>query len=183
LKTNTNNTTTTTDTSSDVVVASNTLEEQQSPPKDLSLDSQRTWGPCYPPLNSRSNNNDWDSELQLLAHGDREGSDANSNSNTNANLPYARKTWNPSTPVAGLCRPGFLIIGAGKCGTSSLYHYLVGHPRVLPAYTKQIHYFKVRTNHYIKKGRQPHTIYLPPKCCVFAPLSQPLFVSTILQNH
>ena len=23
----------------------------------------------------------------------------------------------------GWCRPGFLIIGAGKCGTSSLYHY------------------------------------------------------------
>ena len=42
----------------------------------------------------------------------------------------------------GWCRPGFLIIGAGKCGTSSLYHYLVGHPRVLPAIEKQIHYFK-----------------------------------------
>ncbi|KAL3906004.1 MAG: hypothetical protein SGILL_009452, partial [Bacillariaceae sp.] len=42
----------------------------------------------------------------------------------------------------GGCRPGFLIIGAGKCGTSSLYHYLIGHPRVLPAFEKQIHYFK-----------------------------------------
>ena len=73
---------------------------------------------------------------------------------------------------AGHCRPGFLIIGAGKCGTSvrlvlcfasafthhvflcfvvapnatlqSLYHYLTEHPRVLPASEKQIHYFKVR---------------------------------------
>ena len=27
---------------------------------------------------------------------------------------------------------------------SSLYHYLVGHPRVLPASKKQIHYFKVQ---------------------------------------
>lgn len=44
--------------------------------------------------------------------------------------------------LSGLCRPGFIIIGAGKCGTSSLYHYLVGHPRVLPAKNKQIHYFK-----------------------------------------
>jgi hypothetical protein len=44
--------------------------------------------------------------------------------------------------VVGWCRPGFLIIGAGKCGTSSLYHYLIGHPRVLPAIEKQIHYFK-----------------------------------------
>lgn len=42
----------------------------------------------------------------------------------------------------GWCRPGFLIIGAGKCGTSSLYHYLNGHPRILPAIEKQIHYFK-----------------------------------------
>ena len=45
--------------------------------------------------------------------------------------------------VEGGCRPGFLIIGAGKCGTSSLYQYLVGHPRVVPAFEKQIHYFKV----------------------------------------
>lgn len=40
------------------------------------------------------------------------------------------------------CRPGFLIIGAGKCGTSSLYHYLTGHDRVVPSKQKQIHYFK-----------------------------------------
>ncbi|KAL7463830.1 hypothetical protein ACHAXS_004180 [Conticribra weissflogii] len=44
--------------------------------------------------------------------------------------------------LSGLCRPGFLIIGQGKCGTSSLYHYLIGHPRVLPASEKQIDYFK-----------------------------------------
>ena len=41
-----------------------------------------------------------------------------------------------------LC-PCLLILGAGKCGTSSLYHYLLGHPRVVPAYEKQIHYFVV----------------------------------------
>ena len=42
------------------------------------------------------------------------------------------------------CRPGFIIIGAGKCGTSSLYHYLTdGHPRIIPAFSKQIHYFVV----------------------------------------
>lgn len=47
--------------------------------------------------------------------------------------------------LEGFCRPGFIIIGAGKCGTSSLYHYLVGHDRVLPAKEKQIHYFKYFT--------------------------------------
>ncbi|VEU34753.1 unnamed protein product [Pseudo-nitzschia multistriata] len=46
----------------------------------------------------------------------------------------------------GWCRPGFLIIGAGKCGTSSLYHYLMGHPRIVPAIEKQIHYFKYHAN-------------------------------------
>lgn len=49
--------------------------------------------------------------------------------------------------LSGLCRPGFIIIGAGKCGTSSLYHYLTGHPRVLPAREKQIHYFKYYTRY------------------------------------
>ena len=51
-----------------------------------------------------------------------------------------RGVRNPSD-LSNLCRPGFIIIGAGKCGTSSLYHYLVGHPRVLPAVQKQIHYW------------------------------------------
>lgn len=52
--------------------------------------------------------------------------------------------------ISGLCRPGFVIIGAGKCGTSSLYHYLVGHPRALPAKNKQIHYFKYFTSRPMK---------------------------------
>lgn len=44
--------------------------------------------------------------------------------------------------LGGLCRPGFIIIGAGKCGTSSLYHYLAGHPRVLAAKNKQVDYYR-----------------------------------------
>ena len=50
------------------------------------------------------------------------------------------------TYMGGFCRPGFLIIGQGKCGTSSLYHYLTGHDRVLPAVQKQIHYFIFNVN-------------------------------------
>lgn len=41
----------------------------------------------------------------------------------------------------GYCRPSFLIIGVGKCGTSSLYYYLTGHPSVIPASQKQIQWF------------------------------------------
>ena len=52
--------------------------------------------------------------------------------------------------LRGYCRPGFIILGAGKCGTSSLYHYLTDHPRVLPASEKQIHYFKYYTRKSMK---------------------------------
>lgn len=40
-------------------------------------------------------------------------------------------------------RPGFLIIGAQKAGTTSLYDYLVLHPEVGPAQTKEVHYFDI----------------------------------------
>ena len=39
------------------------------------------------------------------------------------------------------CRPSFLIIGAGKSGTSSLYYYLAAHPAVHPAVQKQLQFF------------------------------------------
>ena len=48
----------------------------------------------------------------------------------------------PSAELLGLCRPSFLIIGAGKAGTSSLYSYLQRHPKVLPARVKQTHFWK-----------------------------------------
>ena len=61
------------------------------------------------------------------------------------NIQYRETEWENTLDdgdLSGLCRPGFIIIGAGKCGTSSLYHYLVGHPRVLPAKKKQVDYFR-----------------------------------------
>ena len=51
-------------------------------------------------------------------------------------LPYAGK---PCTAQG--CRPSFLIIGIGKCGTSSLYYYLAAHPSVIQARRKQIQFF------------------------------------------
>lgn len=38
-------------------------------------------------------------------------------------------------------KPDFLIIGAQKCGTTSLYQYLARHPSVAPASRKEIQYF------------------------------------------
>lgn len=37
--------------------------------------------------------------------------------------------------------PSFLIIGAQRCGTTSLYHYLTQHPKILSSFTKEVHYF------------------------------------------
>jgi hypothetical protein len=113
----------------------------------------RSWGPCIPPLTSIT---DWQ---------DRRNFSTSTNGDNVEDFVYLRSIFEqqprpPSTHNSveqaqndfetrqqklqrgGGCRPGFLIIGAGKCGTSSLYHYLIGHPRVLPAFEKQIHYFK-----------------------------------------
>ncbi len=37
--------------------------------------------------------------------------------------------------------PAFIIIGAGKCGTTSLFQYLSQHPQVLPPINKEIDFF------------------------------------------
>lgn len=37
--------------------------------------------------------------------------------------------------------PGFLIIGASKSGTSSLYNYLIRHPNIIPPIKKEVHFF------------------------------------------
>lgn len=40
--------------------------------------------------------------------------------------------------------PQFLIVGAQRCGTSSLYKYLGRHPRVIPSLRKEIEFFSTR---------------------------------------
>jgi hypothetical protein len=101
------------------------------PPYWYSNDSS-TWGPCYPPKKKVN----WENQASV-------------SNKASDNTTFTYRHRNSQRPIQqyenlrGSCRPGFLIIGAGKCGTSSLYHYLVGHPRVAPAYEKQIHYFKV----------------------------------------
>lgn len=47
-------------------------------------------------------------------------------------------------PGRGRLLPDFLIIGAVKGGTTSLYTWLSDHPFVTPAASKQIHYFDYR---------------------------------------
>lgn len=38
-------------------------------------------------------------------------------------------------------QPDYLIIGAQRCGTTSLYSYLAQHPQIVPAEKKEVHFF------------------------------------------
>lgn len=95
-----------------------------------SNESSITWGPCYPPTTTV----DWEKAMNVYA-------------NKTDYHPIQRHKKLHTEDLSDYCKPGFIIIGAGKCGTSSLYHYIGGHPRVLPASQKQIHYFKVSQSH------------------------------------
>lgn len=44
--------------------------------------------------------------------------------------------------------PDFIIIGAQRCGTTSLYNYLVRHPNVMSAFSKEVHFF----DRYFRRG-------------------------------
>jgi len=48
-------------------------------------------------------------------------------------------------------RPSFFIVGANKCGTSSLYRYLVAHPFVLPCREKEPNFFGEHDPDYIAR--------------------------------
>ncbi len=44
--------------------------------------------------------------------------------------------------------PDFIFIGGQKCGSTSMYNYLIEHPKILPATKKQVHFF----DRYFDKG-------------------------------
>ena len=67
---------------------------------------------------------------------------------TSGGRPVGPPTGWPWAPAVLTSRsrilPGFLIVGAQRCGTSSMYRALVQHPNVLPAgLNKGVHYFDV----------------------------------------
>ena len=59
--------------------------------------------------------------------------------------------------------PDFLIIGAQKCGTTSLYSYLSEHPYVAPAFRKEIHFF----DFYFRKGVNWYKSHFPSSLCKY----------------
>jgi Sulfotransferase domain len=54
---------------------------------------------------------------------------------------YEARTLVRRNPGRGHVLPDFLVIGAAKSGTTSLYGWLSDHPSVAPAVTKEVHFF------------------------------------------
>ena len=57
--------------------------------------------------------------------------------NSASNSEFINKHWG----ISNLNMPNFLIIGFAKCGTTSLYDYMIKHPRILEAGRKEINFF------------------------------------------
>lgn len=53
--------------------------------------------------------------------------------------------------------PDFIIIGAQRCGTTSLYNYLTCHPMILPAFLKETHFFDL----HFQKGVRWYQAHFP----------------------
>ena len=59
-------------------------------------------------------------------------------------------------------RPSFFIIGERKCGTSSLYRYVVQHPNVLPCSLKEPNFFG-KDQPYVSKNIDEYWAFFPKK--------------------
>ena len=66
---------------------------------------------------------------------------------------YRRATWRSRS------LPDFMIIGAQKSGTSSLYAYLCQHPQLLPSSKKEVHFFDNIDN--FEKGQAWYRAHFP----------------------
>src|SRR5437588_2037479 len=61
---------------------------------------------------------------------------------TRNSLNASSQTYRTMTNQVRLL-PDFLIIGGQRCGTTSLYYYLINYPGISPACTKEVHFFDV----------------------------------------
>ena len=55
--------------------------------------------------------------------------------------PPALSHDSPTWPAELPCKPSFMVIGAPKCGSTSLFHYLAEHPQVQQPGVKELCYF------------------------------------------
>lgn len=72
---------------------------------------------------------------------------------TRDHYPEHHAKYGESGTVKG---PDFVIIGATKCGTTSLYEYMKDHPQVLPAIWKEIEYYR-----FPERGREWYLSHFP----------------------
>ena len=75
-------------------------------------------------------------------------------------LQYRKATWRSRA------LPDFIIIGAQKSGTSSLYAYLGQHPQLLPSYRKEVHFFdggSHSTTDNFEKGQAWYRAHFPSR--------------------
>ncbi len=65
------------------------------------------------------------------------------NTTIDAAKSYARNSMQLYRVMTNSIRlmPDFMIIGGQRCGTTSLYNYLIEHPGIVSASTKEIHFF------------------------------------------
>ncbi len=61
----------------------------------------------------------------------------------------------------GHIRPSFFVIGANKCGTSSLYRYLLQHPAVLPCAEKEPNFFGEHSAEHIARHIDDYLALFP----------------------
>lgn len=57
-------------------------------------------------------------------------------------------------------KPNFIIIGAGKSGTSSLYEYICSHPQIISSLKKELRFFNYKPNFH--KGVDWYLSHFPP---------------------
>lgn len=55
--------------------------------------------------------------------------------------------------------PDFILIGGSKCGTTTLYNYLISHPQIAKPLVKEIHFFSAKHN----KGLNWYRMFFPLK--------------------
>ena len=67
---------------------------------------------------------------------------------------YTKQYWDRGEAQG----PNFVIIGAMKAGTTSLYEYINQHPQVLPCAQKEVHFFV----HHYEKGLDWYRSHFPP---------------------
>ena len=78
--------------------------------KQSSKQTTPQWGPCFAPHNRV----DWDQAIETSWN----ATTPQYETKIAAPAPVLSKNSMDGEDLAGFCRPGFIIIGAGKCGTS-----------------------------------------------------------------